>query len=161
MTKKTEIRITKIIKNGFTFLLYQKSDDNFLTQLTKYLFEHRLDIPSILDVLQSATVTEYRGDMMHSKLNGTSVIIYDYYHEEPRKYEIEINRADLIEIFKAWQEVDQFARLRNGISGIILQRDNEYITMTVNYEDESEFCRTFNYKIQWSFFNFFNNLMRY
>lgn len=161
MTKKTEIRITKTVKNGFTFLLYQKSDDNFLTQLTKYLFEHRLHISSILEVLQSATITEYRGDMMHSKLNGTSIIIYDYYHEEPEKYKIEINRSDLIEIFIAWQEIDQFARFRNGISGIILQRDNEHITMITNYEDKSELIRIFNYKVQRGFLKFINNLMHY
>lgn len=144
-----EIKIKKhITKEGIALLLREKSDDNFLTQLTKYLFEHRLHISWILNVLQDVAAKEYGGNMMYTKLNGPSIIIYDYYHEEPEEHAIEINRADLIEIFQAWSKLNEQIEPQGGIQEIVLQRDEEHINMIAHYEDGSKFQKTFNYKVR-------------
>lgn len=144
-----ELKMHKCItKEGIELLLTEKSEDNFLIQLKDYLFEHRLDIPYILKMLTDESIKEYGGDMMYAKFNKSLVVIYNYYHEDPERYEIEINRTDLIEIFKAWLELNKLMEPHSGIKEIILQRDEEHITMIGCYEDGFEYRRTFNYKVK-------------
>lgn len=49
----------------------------------------------------------------------------------------------MIEIFKAWLELNQQIELREDIKEIILQRDEENLNMIMHYEDGSELRRSF------------------
>ncbi len=143
-----ELRIKNEIRKGIKLLLSKPCNDDYLAQLVRYLFEHRGDIPYILKILQDETTREYGGNLMYTKMEGPTIFIYEGYDEEAEEFGIRINRSDLIEIFKAWHEINQVNDARSGIKEMILQRDEEHISIIVYYEDGSEFRRTFNYKVK-------------
>ena len=76
-------------------------------------------------------------------LDQSKAIISDQYDEDPEEHAIEIDRASLIEIVKAWQEL-----LKNEATEITLLRDDENITMIGTFEDKPEFKKVFAYRLK-------------
>ncbi len=138
-----EFKIKSKNIDGLDLLVSEPCSDNYLIQLERYLFEHRGRIPRILEILHDETAREYGGNQMYTVMEGQTILIHDNDPEDPG---IRINRSDLIEILKAWHEINQVNNARGGIKEMLLQRDEEHISIIVYYEDGSEFRKTFNYK---------------
>jgi hypothetical protein len=139
-----ELKIKELItKEGIGFLISEPCDDNFLNQLKNYLFQHRSSIPRMLEILNDESIEEYGGNLMYTRMEGPSIFIYDHTDDDPDWFQIEINRSDLIDILKSWQEVNE----TGSIKKITLRRDDQHINMIVEFDDAPEFRRTFNYKV--------------
>ncbi len=144
-----ELKIKKqIFEDGLALLVPERCEDNYLVQLRGYLFDRRGSIPSTIKLLNDKTVRSFGGNRMYMYMQDSTVFIYDITddYDEQEEYGIGINRVDLIEMMKAWLELNELIEPRGGIKEIILQRDDEHINMIAHYEDGSEFKRTFNYQ---------------
>lgn len=127
---KNHIYSTKLKYNGGIFPELDQYQDLYLSRLGMMFWDNQSDRDWLLKNLENFDSRGSRGEMMDVELFGSKAVISDQYDKHPDEWAIEIDRASLIELVKAWDYL-----LKEDATDITLFRDDQTITMVGSFAD--------------------------
>ena len=115
------------------------SDDG---EVTKFLIDHLSNLDNLVQLLDDPVTKAIEQRNMHAICNKSKVIIIDTRDECPYDNEIAIDRAHLMILIKAWQNL-----LAQKPVLITLQKNDDYITLIGTFgKDKPEYKANFSYR---------------